>query len=113
MFVLGCKLSVLELYPEFTDCRFVYFGRELFVLKLDLEVIVDLCFRRKVTCWSCTQNSLIVDLCLFLGEARCSSVVRAFAHGAMGRRIDPSCGGPIELFFVPASAPPLSVGWCI
>ena len=25
----------------------------------------------------------------------------AFAHGAMGRRIDPSCGGPIELFLVP------------
>ena len=24
--------------------------------------------------------------------ARCSSVVRAFAHGAMGRRIDPSWG---------------------
>ena len=24
------------------------------------------------------------------GGARCSSVVRAFAHGAMGRRIDPS-----------------------
>ena len=36
---------------------------------------------------------------------RCSSVVRAFAHGAMGRRIDPSWGGPIELFLVPASAP--------
>ena len=34
----------------------------------------------------------------------CSSVVRAFARGAMGRRIDPSCGGPIELFLVPASA---------
>ena len=28
-------------------------------------------------------------------EARCSSVVRAFAHGAMGRRIDPSWSGPI------------------
>ena len=27
-----------------------------------------------------------------VGE-RCSSVVRAFAHGAMGRRIDPSWGG--------------------
>ena len=27
------------------------------------------------------------------------------AHGAMGRRIDPSWGGPIELFLVPASAP--------
>ena len=28
---------------------------------------------------------------------------RAFAHGAMGRRIDPSWGEPIELFLVPAS----------
>ena len=27
------------------------------------------------------------------------------AHGATGRRIDPSWGGPIELFLVPASAP--------
>ena len=33
------------------------------------------------------------------------SFVRAFAHGAMGRRIDPSWGEPIELFLVPASAP--------
>ena len=38
-------------------------------------------------------------------EARCSSVVRVFTHGAMGRQIDPSSGGPIELFLVPASAP--------
>ena len=35
--------------------------------------------------------------------ARCSSVVRAFAHGAIGRRIDSSWGGPIELFLVPGS----------
>ena len=42
-----------------------------------------------------------------LWGARCSSMVRAFAHGAMGRRIDPSRGGPIELFLVPASAPRL------
>ena len=40
--------------------------------------------------------------------ARCSSVVSTFAHGAMGRRIDPSWGGPIELFLVPASAPRLA-----
>ena len=40
-------------------------------------------------------------------RARCSSVVRAFAHGAMDCRIDPSWGGPIELFLVPASAPRL------
>ena len=32
---------------------------------------------------------------------------RAFTHGAMGRRIDPSWGGPIELFLVPASTPRL------
>ena len=30
-------------------------------------------------------------------------MVRAFAHGALGRRIDPSWGGPFELFLVPAS----------
>ena len=33
--------------------------------------------------------------------------LRAFAHGAVGRRIDPSWGRPIELFLVPASAPRL------
>ena len=32
-------------------------------------------------------------------------MVRAFAHGAMGRQIDPSWGGPVELFLVPATAP--------
>ena len=32
-------------------------------------------------------------------------MARAFAHGAMGRRIDPSWGGPIELFLVLVSAP--------
>ena len=31
-------------------------------------------------------------------------MVRAFAPGSMGRQIDPSWGGPIELFLVPASA---------
>ena len=30
---------------------------------------------------------------------------RDVAHGAMGHRINPSWGGPIELFLVPASAP--------
>ena len=37
--------------------------------------------------------------------ARCSSVVRAFAHGTMGRWIDPSWVGPFELFLIPASVP--------
>ena len=44
---------------------------------------------------------------LFFKGARRSSVVRAFAHGAMGRRIDHSWGGPIELFLIPASDPRL------
>ena len=47
-------------------------------------------------------NKVILSLCT--GGARCSSMVRAFAHGAIGHRIDPSWGGPIELFLVPASA---------
>ena len=47
------------------------------------------------------------SLRLELKGARCSSVVKAFAHGAMGRQIDPSLGGPIELFLVPASTPRL------
>ena len=42
-----------------------------------------------------------------ISGARYSFVVRAFAHGAMGRRIDHSWGGPIELFLVRASAPRL------
>ena len=45
----------------------------------------------------------------FANGARCSSVVRAFAHG---RRIDPSWGEPTELFLVPASVTK-AVGWCI
>ena len=56
-------------------------------------------------------NGMILIVCAIMHlvhlikfGARCSSVVRAFAHGAMGRRIDPSWGGPIELFLVPASA---------
>ena len=48
-----------------------------------------------------------VDRHAYNKGARCSSVVRAFTYGAMGRRIDPSWGGPIELFLVPASAPRL------
>ena len=31
-----------------------------------------------------------INTCMFSGGARCSSVVRVFAHGAMGRQIDPS-----------------------
>ena len=34
-------------------------------------------------------------------------MVRLFTNGVMGRQIDPSWGGPIELFLVPASAPRL------
>ena len=42
-----------------------------------------------------TDSSILLFLAIFvfiinLMGARCSSVVRAFAHGAMVRRIDPS-----------------------
>ena len=35
-------------------------------------------------------------------------MVRAFTHGAMGRRIDPSWGGPLSYF----SFQPVSLNWC-
>ena len=54
------------------------------------------CFLPSYNVWSLT-----------IWGARCSSVVRAFAHGAMGHRIDPLWGEPIELFLVPASVPRL------
>ena len=70
-------------------------------------------------CFSMLLVDVVVLFCCFLFvcgvflfaffflAARCSSVVRAFAHYAMDRRIDPSWGGPIELFLVPPSAPRL------
>ena len=36
------------------------------------------------------DNKLELDVLIHIGGARCSSVVRAFAHGAMGCRTDPS-----------------------
>ena len=50
---------------------------------------------------------VLINYCfrvVVVGGVRCSSVVRVFANGAMGRRIDPSWW-TIELFIVPASAP--------
>ena len=35
-------------------------------------------------------SSLAIRVVLYHMGARCSSVVKAFVHGAMGRRIDPS-----------------------
>ena len=61
--------------------------------------------------WPAHALSVLRNKCyLFFGVfsgAGCRSVVRKFAHGAMGCRIDPSWGGPIQLFFVPVSAPRL------
>ena len=63
-----------------------------------------------IACIVCMYVRMYVCICVYLkwqSGARCRSVVRAFAHGAMGRRIDPSWSEPIELFLVPASAPRL------
>ena len=64
----------------------------------------DLCINSLSRKYRCTDVDIIP---LFLSGARCSSVIRAFTHGAMGRRIDPSWGEPIELFLIPTSAPRL------
>ena len=71
-------------------------------LRLVRHLLVAL-YHRDILCPSCCDKQTSVHNM----RARCSSVVRAFAHGAMGRQIDPSWGGPIELFLVSASAPRL------
>ena len=56
---------------------------------------------------------------LSLSELSFTICPTPYNRGAMDRRIDPSWGGPIELFLVPASVTKavvcviLSVGWCI
>ena len=35
-------------------------------------------------------DRIVYNIAFVMPGARCSSVVRAFAHGAMGRQIDPS-----------------------
>ena len=52
-----------------------------------MYVCIDVCMY--IYMCVCMDVCLYVCIYLFVG-ARCSSVVRAFAHGAMGRRIDPS-----------------------
>ena len=51
-------------------------------------------------CYEDSETSLYTNPGTHVFLSHCSFVVRAFAHGAMGRRVDPSCGGPIELFLV-------------
>ena len=67
------------------------------IMFINTELIYTfLCFGRKMLAeYHSIQNFVYVK------GARCSSVVRAFGYGAMGHRINPSWGGPIELFLVP------------
>ena len=62
-------------------------------------MIILKCFSEWVLLYASShrQDNTYHSLCYTRRGARCSSVVRAFAHGAMGRQIDPSWGGPIEL----------------
>ena len=48
---------------------------------------------------------MFADICVYVCMYRYLNFM--LEHGAVGRRIDPSWGGPIELFLVPASAPRL------
>ena len=74
------------------------------ILQSAVTVLLSTFWKQKklnltLTCFLYPQHMV----CIFIGDsfllgARCSSVVRAFALGAMGHRINPSWGGPIELF---------------
>ena len=58
---------------------------------------------RQLNICLCTEDCV----CTLLNKPLSIIQTYMFAHGAVGRRIDPSWGGPIELFLVPASAPRL------
>ena len=71
-------------------------------------ISLDVC-NRLMPLSSCTAFIFVHRVCGFFlttyfnsyscyKGARCSSVVRAFAHGAMGRRIDPSGVDPMSYF---------------
>ena len=55
----------------------------------------------------CADQLIAAVLPLVLNATYPTREERDVAHGAMGRQIDPSWDGPIELFLVPASAPRL------
>ena len=56
----------------------------------------------------------ILSTFLFIIGARCSSVVRAFTHVAMGCQIDPSSVDPLSCFsFQPVLHEWCNKGWCI
>ena len=65
--------------------------------------------------WSCTRVAVLLQAggnchqCLH-STVSIFTLVRAFAHGAMGRSIDPSWGGPIEVYLVICINPPIY--WC-
>ena len=77
-----------------------------------VEVLQILTFIAKGTCRLENKRQMVVPVgwrlpgFILTRGAKCSSVVSAFAHGVMGRRIDLH-GGPIELFLVSASGPQL------
>ena len=84
-------------------CIFSYFEFINFILKNNNSTILAAQFLPIGHC----PNAYMASRPLLPEGAGRSSVVRAFAHDAMGHRIDSSWGGPIELFLVPASAPRL------
>ena len=132
---LNCITYALSLFTfqySKNTLRYLFFVNRLALDASDLLALINLCLFSALlntenvffAMWYFpieirqTSGSHRLGFDLFRAGARCSSVVRAFAHGAMGRRIDHSWSGPIELFLVQASATQLvcailSVGWCI
>ena len=72
------------------------------------KIILDKSLVGKITPEAVSDGNL--DFCLslaYISPLPVNDLFLTLAHGGMGRRIDPSWGGPIELFLVPASAPRL------
>ena len=89
---------------------FILYNPVLGIMVLHVTVFEVYLIMTELYAKICRTQFFIVEkneISLYKAAAGRSSRGRAFAHGAMGRRIDPSWDGPIELFLVPASAPRL------
>ena len=93
LFRIECFLLASVCYTDFWFSTIAYhLEGPVFLIWHNRWVIVTSTNQSLSICKMLKKINHIVRLPIFRG-ARCSSVVRAFAHGAMGHRID-----PIELF---------------
>ena len=87
----------------------VFTTRPAFYLCVFLHISAcDFCALKCAIPCLCLLKQISVQFDVIVVGARCISMVTAFTHGAMGRRIDPSWVDPLSYF----SFKPVLHDWC-